>query len=346
MVKKAVVGKLQNTFMKRLGNLIPLICTKENIEHSIKVVLRGNKRKKTRAARYILSHKDEVIQQTLHSIESGTFKIGKYKQCIIREGTKNREIQIINYRDRITVNAIMTILDQFLVKRLIYTTASSIKGRGTIYLKDIIQRDLRCNPDLKYYYKIDINKYYHSIDHNLMKSCIRRYIKDKTLLPILDNFVDMLDTGLSIGLRASQIFGNLYLGWLLDMPMKCQYRTKFYYRYCDDIVILSTNKKDLWKQHQRIQSLLLGTGLSIKDNYKVSPISNGLDYLGYVIYDGTSSKVRKRIKNNAKKKLSHIKSKNRRQEVVASIKGYCLHCNGYNLFKALVTHGNKNTRRR
>jgi hypothetical protein len=36
-----------------------------------------------------------------------------------------------------------------------------------------------------------------------MKVCIRRYIKDKTLLPILDNFVDMLDKGLSIGLRAS-----------------------------------------------------------------------------------------------------------------------------------------------
>lgn len=37
----------------------------------------------------------------------------------------------------------MTILDDLLTKRLIYTTASSIKGRGTMYLKDIIQRDIR-----------------------------------------------------------------------------------------------------------------------------------------------------------------------------------------------------------
>lgn len=81
---------------------------------------------------------------------------------------------------------------------------SEEKGRGTIYLKSIIQRDIRQNPDeTTYVYKIDIHKYYHSIDHDLMKKCIRRYIKDKVLLPILDNFVDMLDEGLSIGLRAS-----------------------------------------------------------------------------------------------------------------------------------------------
>lgn len=36
--------------MRRYGNLIPLICTTENIERSIKVVLRGSKRKKTKQA--------------------------------------------------------------------------------------------------------------------------------------------------------------------------------------------------------------------------------------------------------------------------------------------------------
>lgn len=141
----------------------------------------------------------------------------------------------------------MTILDDLLVRRMIFTTASSIKNRGTIYLKEVLQRDIRHNPeDTKYFYKIDINKYYHSIDHELMKVCIRRYIKDKTLLPILDNFIDMLEEGLSIGLRASQVFGNLFLGWLLDMKLKCQHRVKFYYRYCDDVVILGPSKEYLW----------------------------------------------------------------------------------------------------
>ena len=226
----------------------------------------------------------------------------------IKEGPKEREIQILNYRDRIVVNAIMTVLDELLTRRMVYTTASSIKGRGTMYLKQVIQRDIRCNPEkTKYVYKIDINKFYHNIDHDLMKKCIRRYIKDETLLPILDNFVDMLEEGLSIGLRASQIFGNLLLSWLVDMPMKCEHRVKFYYRYCDDIVILGPNKEYLWKLHKIMQGLLDGIHLTIKSNYRVFPLSEGLDYLGFVTYNGTYSRVRKRIKNNAKRKLSYLR---------------------------------------
>lgn len=334
--------------MKRFDNLIPLICTRENIERSIKTVLRGNDRKQTRTAKYIFSHKEQVIDETIKCISDGSFRLGVYKQMTIKEGPKEREIQILNYRDRIVVNAIMTVLDELLTRRMIYTTASSIKGRGTHYLKVVLQRDIRCNPGkTKYFYKIDINKYYHNIDHDLMKVCIRRYIKDETLLPILDNFVDMLDEGLSIGLRASQIFGNLFLGWLLDMPLKCKYGVKFYYRYCDDVVILAESKEELWRIHHIICDLLDGSKLTIKPNYGVAPLSEGLDFLGFVIYSGTYCRVRKRIKQNAQRKLSYLKSNRRRQQIIASIKGYCLHSNGHNLFNKLVkTYGNENSRRR
>ncbi len=334
--------------MQRLNNLIPLICTRENIERSIKTVLRGSDRKQTKTAKYILKHKEKVIDETIECISNGSFRLGTYKQTTIKEGPKEREIQILNYRDRIVVNAIMTILDDLLTRRMIYTTASSIKGRGTHYLKAVLQRDIRCNPEeTKYFYKIDIHKYYHSIDHTLMKICIRRYVKDKVLLPILDNFIDMLQEGLSIGLRASQIFGNLFLGWLLDMPLKCKYRVKFYYRYCDDIVILGKDKKTLWEIHNTICKLLEGSKLTIKPNYRVAPLSEGLDFLGFVTYSGIYCRVRKRIKQNAQRKLSSLKSNRRRQQIIASIKGYCLHSNGHNLFNKLVkTYGNKNTRRR
>ncbi len=334
--------------MKRIGNLIPLICTKENIERSIKTVLRGNERKQTDTAKYILSHKDKVIDETIKCISDGSFRLGVYKQMTIKEGPKEREIQILNYRDRIVVNAIMTVLDELLTRRMIYTTASSIKGRGTHYLKAVVQRDIRCNPEsTKYFYKIDINKYYHNIDHRLMKICIRKYVKDKVLLPILDNFVDMLEQGLSIGLRASQIFGNLFLSWLLDMPLKCKYRVKFYYRYCDDVVILAGTKEELWRLHHIVCGLLDGSKLTIKSNYRVAPLSEDLDFLGFVIYSGTYCRVRKRIKQNAQRKLSYLKSNRRRQEIIASIKGYCLHSNGHNLFNKLVnTYGNKNSRGR
>lgn len=96
--------------MKRLGNLVPLICTRENIERSIKVVLRGSNRKETKEAQYILSHMDEVIDETIRVISDGSFRLGRYVQQTIKEGVKERVIQILNYRDRIVVNAIIPYL--------------------------------------------------------------------------------------------------------------------------------------------------------------------------------------------------------------------------------------------
>ena len=92
--------------------------------------------------------------------------------------------------------------------------------------------------------------------------------------------------------------------------------------------------------------LLKDTKLTIKPNYRVFPLSIGLDYLGFAIYDGIYFRVRKRIKNNAQYKLSYLKSPRRRQEIIASIKGYCLHCNEHNLFNTLTAYDNKNIRRK
>jgi hypothetical protein len=120
------------------------------------------------------------------------------------------------------------------------------------------------------------------------------------------------------------------------MPIKCKYKVKFYYRYCDDIVILSSDKEYLWKLHCIINNILNKAKLDIKPNYRIAPLNQGLDYLGFVIYSGIYSRVRKRIKLNAKKKLCHIVSKYRKQEIIAAIKGYCLYCNGHNLFNTLI----------
>ena len=69
--------------------------------------------------------------------------------------------------------------------------------------------------------------------------------------------------------------------------------------------------------------LLKDTKLTIKPNYRVFPLSTGLDYLGFVIYDGIYSRVRKRIKKKECSVQVVIlkESKEKRQEIMASIKG-------------------------
>lgn len=323
--------------MRRLSNLIPEICDRENIEISIRQVLRGSERKQRVTGKYILEHKEEVINDVIQKISSGTFRLGSFIQTEVTDGPKRRRIQIIPLKDRLVVNAIMRVLEAHLVKRMIFTTASSIKGRGCCYLKKIIERDIKKDDKgTKYVYKIDITKYYDHIDHALMKQCIRHFIKDVVLLPILDNFIDMLPEGLSIGLRSSQVFGNLFLSWLVDHKLKTQYRVKYYYRYCDDLTVLGPSKQYLWTIHNLLSSLLKGTGLTIKSNYRVFARNLGIDYLGYVIYTYKYSKLRKRIKKNAAKKLAHIHSQQRRNEVINSLKGYCSHSKGKTLFNKLV----------
>ena len=73
----------------------------------------------------------------------------------------------------------------------------------------------------KYCLKCDISKFYPSINHEILKLIIRKKIKCKRTLNLLDTIIDSIDgeTNIPIGNYLSQWFGNLYLNEL-DMFMK------------------------------------------------------------------------------------------------------------------------------
>ena len=112
--------------------------------------------------------------------------------------------------------------------------------------------------ETKYCLKLNIRKFYPSIPHDGLKKCIRKKIKDKDFLMILDEIIDSTDNvrdvsskltnkigiGVPIGNYLSQYFANLYLSEL-DHLCKEELKCKFYYRYADDIVILSDDKNFL-----------------------------------------------------------------------------------------------------
>ena len=72
-------------------------------------------------------------------------------------------------------------------------------------------------------------------------------------------------------------------------------------------------------------------GLTIKSSERVAPISAGMDALGYVNY-GSHTLLRKRIKVNAARKLSKLKSRKRRQQIIGSFKGMACHADCKHLF--------------
>ena len=326
--------------MKRLGktsHIIEDICEYSNIYQSVDVVLRGRKRKRQRTGRYILQHRDEIIAKLQNEIRTGTFKITGYREYEVSDGPKVRRVQSINLYERIGCNAIMHVVEQHLFKRYIRTTGASIKNRGMHDLKEYIQKDMELDAEgTKYCYKFDIKKFYESIEQDFMMYALRRMFKDKILLTMFERFVRMMPRGLSIGLRSSQGFGNLLLSMFLDHYLKDRFGVKHFYRYCDDGVILAGEKRKLWYIRDIVHERAEMMQLSIKEDERVFPTSTGVDFLGYVIYGHDFVKLRKRNKQNAARKLHRLKSKKRRQEVIASLYGQCKHANCHNLFNRLT----------
>lgn len=322
--------------MRREGYIIKEIVDYSNMAESFNQVLRGKKRKRCRQGRYLLAHREEVIQELTNQIADGSFKVSGYREREIVEGGKLRRIQVLSMKDRIAVHAIMAVVDKHLKKRFIRTTSASIEGRGMHDLMKYIRRDLQEDPEgTQYCYKFDISKFYENVKQDFVMYCVRRVFKDKTLINLLDGFVRMMPDGISIGLRSSQGLGNLLLSVYLDHYLKDRYGVRHFYRYCDDGVVLGNAKSELWEIRDAVHEQLEQIDLKVKANERVFPVDEGIDFLGYVIYPD-HVRLRKRIKQKFARKMHEVKSRKRRRVLIASFYGMAKHANCIMLFNKLT----------
>ena len=322
--------------MRREGYIIEEVVEYSNMSDSFDQVLRGTKRKETIQGRWLLTHREEVIRNLGDRIKAGTYTVKDYREREINENGKTRRIQILTMKDRIAVHAIMAVVDRHLKKRFIRTTSASIKGRGMHDLLAYIHRDMQEQPETtRYCYKFDISKFYESIDQDTVMDCVRRVFKDRRLITLLDGFVRMMPRGLSIGLRSSQGLGNLLLSVHLDHVLKDECGVRHFYRYCDDGVVLAASKRELWEVREIVHNQMESIGLKVKANERVFPVTEGIDFLGYVIRPDYI-RLRKRIKKKAAAKLNEVKSRKRRREIIASLYGMSKHADCNNMFHKLT----------
>ena len=118
--------------------------------------------------------------------------------------------------------------------------------------------------------------------------------------------------GIPIGNLTSQLFANVYLNEF-DIFIKHQLGIKFYVRYCDDFVILSSNREYLENLIPRIQEFLdARLKLQLHENkISIRKLRQGIDFLGYVILPNckilrTKTKRRMLRKVDAKNLTSYI----------------------------------------
>jgi len=238
---------------------------------------------------------------------------------------------------------------QPIIERGMYRhTCGSIPGRGTIDGVNVVQKWLRDDrKHTKYCLKLDIQKFYDSIDHSVLMRQFERVIKDERILQLIGKIVDTTQIGVPIGNYTSQWFANFHLQQLDHLIVEkmgnrsCGGAAHFV-RYVDDMVIFSSNKRKLHKINKKIHEYLYSVlHLVVKKNWQVFKVeSRGVDFLGYVFFH-KYTKVRARnflaFTRHARKIRKLIDSHQTVPFVMAagfiSRYGLLKHCNSFNIIK-------------
>ncbi|MBC2746274.1 MAG: reverse transcriptase [ANME-2 cluster archaeon] len=323
--------------MKRYGNLYHKILDLDNIALAH---INARKGKSHYIEVQMVNNNPGFYFRQIHEmLKNKTFQNSEYDVFVKSDNGKEREIFKLPYfPDRIIHHCILQVLEPIWVSTLIHDTYSSLKGRGIHMGLRRIKKALCDKPNTEYCLKMDVRKFYPSIDHDILKKVLRQKIKDNDVLWLLDEIIDSTD-GVPIGNYISQHFGNIYLSGL-DHYIKEDLHCKYYFRYCDDMVILHSDKEHLAHLRIKINAYLKDKlNLQLKSNWQTFPVNKrGIDFLGYKFYH-THILLRKSIATTLKNKMAHIKlnscmpkSPNTLSSVM-SYNGWMKHCNCHNLHK-------------
>lgn len=288
--------------MKRIGNLYERIISVENLELADQKARRGKLR--TYGVQYHDKNREANILALHEALKNKTFKTSDYDTFTIFEPKERLIFRLPYYPDRILHHAIMNVLEPIWVSVFTTDTFSCIKGRGITGCMKKVDQAIQDAENSRYCLKIDVRKFYPSIDHDVLKQIIRRKIKCPDTLALLDQIIDSA-AGVPIGNYLSQYFANLYLAYF-DHWVKEVVGVKYYFRYADDMVFLHGDKAFLHGLLIQINDYLsCRLNLALKGNYQVFPIAKnrqdksgrGLDFIGFVFYHDHKM-IRKSIKKN------------------------------------------------
>ncbi len=227
-------------------------------------------------------YEDWNLLKIWYLLKHKKYKTGDYRIKIIFE-PKKREIFILEYLHRVVQHALIRKIEPIINSMLIKDTYSCIKGRGmhraSLRTIEFVRRNNYC-------LKMDIRKFYPSINHDILYSLFERKFKNKDLLWLLKDIIYSYpgETNAPIGNLTSQIFGNYYMN-PLDKFVKEELGIKDYIRYCDDFLLFSNNKEEL-KQAKFLITNFLRENLKLElSKADLFPVSRGVDFMGIDILE-------------------------------------------------------------
>jgi RNA-directed DNA polymerase len=292
--------------MKRHGKLWEKIIDLDNIKLAHRFARKG--KLFYTEVKMVDADIDKYCLEIQQMLINKTFTTSRYEVSQRHDGKKQRVIHKLPYfPDRIIQHALLNIVGPIFVNSFIRDSFQSIRGRGTHDAMKRVKALVWGKDCPSYALKIDVRKYYPSVNNDLLKAAVRRKIKCRDTLWLIDDIIDSTQ-GLPIGNYTSQHFGNLYLN-ALDWHIKQNIKPSGYFRYCDDLVVFEKSVHKLLAIKQRIEDCLSMLRLQVKPSWSISNVaSNGIDFVGYRFYP-SFTRLRKNIACGFKKTCKWVRKR-------------------------------------
>ncbi len=282
--------------MKAANNLLDKIYDLDNINLAF-----WKARKGKNGINYVEKYREYLTYNSVKlasEITNGVVSVGNYSFFKVFD-PKERLICAADFSERVLQHAIMNICHPRFEKFQIFDSYASRKEKGSYAA---IERAKSYQKKYKWFLKLDISKYFDSIDHEILFFYLQRIFKEKKLLSIFEQIINSYCTnkgkGVPVGNLCSQYFANHYLA-ISDHYVKEQLKIKAYVRYMDDMVLWGNDQKQLIENGRLLEQFLLDK-LKLKLKFLYSNQTRfGLSFLGYVIF-----KDKIHLNKNSRKRFS------------------------------------------
>ncbi|MBI5749110.1 MAG: hypothetical protein HZA00_08285 [Nitrospinae bacterium] len=323
----------------------------------------------------------------IRSLSSGSYQPSR-SVCFVTHTPKMREVFAADFSDRVIHHLLVPKLEKIFEPKFIYDSHACRKGKGihaaAMRLKSFMNCVTLGGRIPAWFIQLDIKSFFMSIDKEILLKIIERHVKDETVMELTRKIINYNNTlnyiykgnpellkkipphktlfhtpankGLPIGNLTSQFFANVYLNEL-DQYVKHTLKAKYYLRYVDDFILLDRRKERLLEMKDKIEDFLARKlVLSLKSKFFLKRVSDGADFLGYIIRHNYIL-VRNRVAGNLKSRLKwfskrmivegkigskkyciiHLRGEMiaKLRQVLASYLGHFKHANAHNLTKSL-----------
>lgn len=241
-------------------------------------------------ARAFRVHEATNIESLRRSLIEETYAPKEYHNFYVYE-PKKRCIYAPQYGDKIVQHAVNNILRDVYEPTFIFDSYACIRNKGNQAAVKRLHYFVRSAHNVyghnAYVVRIDIRKFFYSIDRGVLKRIIDRDITCEGTKNLLSVIIDSSpgDKGHPLGNLTSQLFANILLNEL-DQYAKHRLKFRYYLRYADDVFIIVRNVDDAREALGDITKFLQNVLLleTHKKKSIIFPLRHGFTGLGFRIH--------------------------------------------------------------